>query len=262
MSLSNWVLNSYIISISNGGRVRLKKETLKLFLVFILFIFVWIIANMFNMNILWFVIVCVIAIRYIVKEKNVDRKDIIIACVFGVISMPSNLIMGLVTIPAYLGAMCIFKGSNNEVFVIGSGKKQIAISFSIAIGIGIFLGVINLFLAMAPINFSVKLKWFLDAIRAGVTEEIIFRLFFFAICVAIVKDKKMSKAENVLSYLVMTIPHVLIHFNFETVDLGSIIVLFVLFGLPFAVLQRKRDLASAIVAHSVVDLIRFVLLGI
>ncbi len=249
----------------------MKKEELKLFWVFILFIFVWIIANMFNMNILWFVIVCVIAIRYIVKEKNIDRKDIIIACTFGVISMPSafgavfipsELIMGLVTIPAYLGAMSILKDSNNEVSVIRSGKKQIAVSFSIAIGIGIFLGVINLLLANFPINFSVKLKWFLDAINAGVTEEIIFRLFFFAICVAIVKDKKMSKAENVLSYLIMTIPHVLIHFNFETVDLGSIIVLFVLFGLPFAVLQRKRDLASAIVAHSVVDLIRFVLVGI
>lgn len=247
---------------SNGGRIRLKKEALKLFWVFIFFIFVWVIASMFNMNILWFVIVCVIAIRYIVKEKNIDRKDIIIACAFGVVSMPSNLIMGLVTIPVYLGAMCILKDSNNEVFVIRSGKRQIAISLSIAIGIGIFLGVINLFLANAPINFSVKLKWFLDAIRAGVTEEIIFRLFFFAMCVAIVKDKKMSKAENVLSYLIMTIPHVLIHFNLETVDLGSIIVLFVLFGFPFAVLQRKRDLSSAIVAHYVVDLIRFILLGI
>ena len=240
----------------------MKKETLKLFWVFIFFIFVWVIASMFNMNILWFVIVCVITIRYIVKEKNIDRKDIIIACAFGVVSMPSNLIMGLVTIPAYLGAMCILKDSNNEVFVIRSGKRQIAISLSIAIGIGIFLGVINLFLANAPINFSVKLKWFLDAIRAGVTEEIIFRLFFFAMCVAIVKDKKMSKAESVMSYLIMTIPHVLIHFNFETVDLGSIIVLFVLFGFPFAVLQRKRDLSSAIVAHYVVDLIRFILLGI
>ena len=240
----------------------MKKEALKLFVVFILFIFVWIIANMFNMNILWFVIVSVIAIRYIVKGKNIDRKDIIIACAFGVVSMPSNLIMGLVTIPAYLGAASILKGSNNEVFVIRSGKKAIAISFSIAIGIGIFLGAINLCLANAPINFSIKLKWFLDAIRAGVTEEIIFRLFFFAICVAIVKDKKMSKAENVMSYLIMTIPHVLIHFNLETVNLGSIIVLFLLFGFPFAVMQRKRDLTSAIVAHSVVDLIRFVLLGI
>ena len=240
----------------------MKKEALKLFWVFILFIFVWVIANMFNMNILWFVIVCAVAIRYMIKEKNIDRKDIIIACAFGVVSMPSNIIMGLVTIPAYLGAMCILKGSHNEIFVIRSGKKQIAISFSIAIGIGSILGVINLFLANAPINFSVKLKWFLDAIRAGVAEEIIFRLFFFAMCVAIVKDKKMSKAENVLSYLIMTIPHVLIHFNFETVNMGSIIVLFLLFGFPFAVMQRKRDLTSAIVAHSVVDLIRFVLLGI
>ena len=248
----------------------MKKETLKLFWVFILFILVWVIANMFNMNILWFIILSVIAIRYIVKEKNIDRKDIIIACAFGIVSIPSafdagfipsELIMGLVTIPAYLGAMSILKSSNNEMFLIRSGKKEIAISFSIAIGIGSVLGVINLLLANYPINFSVKLKWFLDAINAGVTEEIIFRLFFFAICVAIVKDKKMSKAESVMSYLIMTIPHVLIHFNFETVDLGSIIVLFVLFGLPFAILQRKRDLSSAIVAHSVVDLIRFVLVG-
>lgn len=240
----------------------MKKDALKLFLVFLFFIFVWVIANMFNMNILWFAIVCVVAIRYIINQKNIDKQDIIIASAFGVISMPSNFIMGLVTIPAYLGAMSILKGSNNEVFVLRSGKKQMAISFSIAIGIGSILGVINLLLANAPINCSVKLKWFLDAIRAGVTEEIIFRLFFFAMCVAIVKDKKMTKAENALSYLVMTIPHVLIHFNFETVNIGSIIVLFLLFGLPFAVFQRKRDLVSAIVAHSVVDLIRFVLLGI
>lgn len=255
---------------SNGGRIRLKKEAIKLFWVFMLFILVWVIANMFNMNILWFVIVSVIAIRYIVKEKNIDRKDIIIACAFGIVSIPSafgagfilsELIMGIVTIPAYLGAMSILKSSNNEIFLIKYGKKEIAISFSIAIGIGSILGVINLLLANYPINLSVKLKWFLDAINAGVTEEIIFRLFFFAICVAVVKDKKMSKSENVMSYLIMTIPHVLIHFNFQTVDLGSIIVLFVLFGMPFAILQRKRDLTSAIVAHAVVDLIRFVLVG-
>ena len=95
-----------------------------------------------------------------------------------------------------------------------------------------------------------------------ITVESSSSMFRVVKCVLTVKDKKMSKAENVLSYLIMTIPHVLIHFNFETIDLGSIIVLFVLFGLPFAVLQRKRDLTSAIVAHSVVDLIRFVLLGI
>lgn len=34
-----------------------------------------------------------------------------------------------------------------------------------------------------------------------------------------------------------------------------------LFGLPFAILQRKRDLTSAMIAHGVVDVIRFCFLG-
>ena len=240
----------------------MKKETLKLFLLLLFFLLVWGIASMFHMNILWFAILCSIAIYYIIKNKKIEKKDMVIAFLFGLISIPSNLIMGLVTIPTYLGAICILKNSNNKVFVLKSGRKQMTISLILAIGIGSILGGINLFLANAPINFSIKLNWFLDAIRAGVTEEIIFRLFFFAICVSIVKNKKLSKFENILCYFIMILPHVLIHFDFTTVNLGSVVVLFLLFGLPFAVLQRKRDLLSAIVAHSVVDLIRFCVLGI
>lgn len=247
---------------SFGRRINMSKETIKLFLILLFFIFVWGITSLFNFTILWLVILCVISIYYIIKYKNIDKKDIAIACLFGMVSIPSNFIMGLVTIPTYLGAMCILKDSNNEVLVIKTDKKQMTISLGLGLGIGIVLGGINLLSADAPINFSVKLKWFLDAIRAGVTEEIIFRLFFFAICVAMVKDKKLSKTENILCYFIMILPHVLIHFNLTTVNVGSVIFLFLLFGLPFAVLQRKRDLVSAIVAHSVVDLIRFCVLGI
>lgn len=41
------------------------------------------------------------------------------------------------------------------------------------------IGIINIYLGKSAmtINPSIKLKWFLDAIRAGATEEIIFRFF-------------------------------------------------------------------------------------
>lgn len=39
-------------------------------------------------------------------------------------------------------------------------------------------------------------------------------------------------------------------------------VAFVYFALPFAALQRKVSVTSAIVAHGIVDLVRFVVLGL
>lgn len=39
-------------------------------------------------------------------------------------------------------------------------------------------------------------------------------------------------------------------------------VMFVCFALPFAALQRKVSVTSAIVAHGIVDLVRFVVLGL
>lgn len=60
----------------------------------------------------------------------------------------------------------------------------------------------------------------------------------------------------------MILPHVLLHFNTANFALGSVLALALLFGLPFAVMQRKRDVSSAIGAHTVVDVIRFCSFGV
>ncbi len=90
----------------------------------------------------------------------------------------------------------------------------------------------------------------------------------FAICVFLLNGNPKSKTENFISYIIMIIPHVLLHFPDMIAKNGAgsiiinVIVLSLLFGLPFALLQRKRDLFSAITAHTLVDLIRFICLGI
>lgn len=58
----------------------------------------------------------------------------------------------------------------------------------------------------------------------------------------------------------MILPHVLIHFS-GTIEIGSLIVMSVAFGLPFALLQWKVNLSAAIGAHALVDLIRFIVFG-
>lgn len=133
----------------------------------------------------------------------------------------------------------------------------------LTIFVGDILGIINIYLAKSDmtINPSIKLKWFLDAIRAGATEEVIFRFFFFAICVYFTNDKVLSRFQNFLCYLIIIIPHVLIHFDRTNFELRSVIILTLTFGLPFAIMQRKHDLSSAIGAHAIVDLIRFCIFG-
>ena len=47
-----------------------------------------------------------------------------------------------------------------------------------------------------------------------------------------------------------------------TFSISNIIAMSLIFGLPFTLLQMKRDLLTAIGSHALVDLIRFSLFGI
>jgi len=220
--------------------------------------------NPMKLNVLWFIVVLILSVLFMIKNKNISRRDVVVGILLGLISMPSNFFMGAISIIAYLGGVSVFKESDNKILLIKSNnKKEILKTILLTIFVGGILGTINIYLGKSAmtINPSIKLKWFLDAIRAGVTEEIIFRFFFFAICVYFTNDKVLSRFQNFLCYLIMIIPHVLIHFDRTNFELGSVIILTLIFGLPFAIMQRKHDLSSAIGAHAIVDLIRFCIFG-
>lgn len=243
-----------------------KSASLKLIITFLLFIILWFISSLNPMlSILWFIVISILSIVFIMENKNISKVDIIIGILLGVISMPSNFIMGIVSIFAYIGGISVFKKSNNKIPLLKSNKRKNVFKTTIlGVSVGIILGIINFYMGKAglSINVSFKLMWLLDAIRAGVTEEIIFRFFFFAICVWVTKDKKLSKFENFLCYLIITVPHTIIHFDRTNFELGGLIILSLMFGLPFAIMQRKQDLSSAIGAHAIVDLIRFTVFGV
>lgn len=243
-----------------------KSISLKLIIIFALFLVLWLITSMnpMKLNVLWFIVVLILSVLFMIKNKNISRHDVVVGILLGLISMPSNFFMGAISIIAYLGGVSVFKESDNKILLIKSNnKKEILKTILLTIFVGGILGIINIYLGKSAmtINPSIKLKWFLDAIRAGATEEIIFRFFFFAICVYFTNDKVLSRFQNFLCYLIMIIPHVLIHFDRNNFELGSMIILTLIFGLPFAIMQRKHDLSSAIGAHAMVDLIRFCIFG-
>jgi hypothetical protein len=68
----------------------------------------------------------------------------------------------------------------------------------------------------------------------------------------------MSICQSFTMYFMMSMPHTMAH----GFGLYSTIQLCLLFGIPFALLQRKRDITSAMVSHGLVDAVRFTLTGI
>ncbi|MFR6016923.1 MAG: type II CAAX prenyl endopeptidase Rce1 family protein [Paraclostridium sordellii] len=242
----------------------MKNNTVKLTLLFIFFIVVWFIASILKTTFIWFITINLIAIYLIVKNKSATSKDFILGIIFGILCMPSSPIMGISTIIPFVASIGILKKSKNTVHIFSNNKKIILLSVTLTLVIGIILSAINVFFAIdsIPINPDFKIQYVFNALRAGIFEEIFFRLFFFAMCVYITNDSKFSKTQNLLCYLIMIIPHTLIHFNLSTFNLPSVVMLSLLFGLPFALMLRKLNLISAIGAHSIVDIIRFCTFGI
>lgn len=243
-----------------------RHSILKLLAINILFTSLWLITLIGSegLRVLWFVAVLLLATLFIIKNKNTSKYDVFVGVILGCLAMPSNIVMGLCSIFAYIGGVSVFKKSKYKITLLkGTSKQDILKTVGIVLFVGVMLGVVNIFLAMSSmeLNPSIQLEWFLHAIRAGVAEEIIFRFFFFAVCMYYIKGKALSKIENLLCYLVMILPHVLIHFDAAAFSVGNVVVLALLFGLPFAILQRKHDLTSAMGAHTMVDVMRFCLFG-
>ena len=241
------------------------KNTFKLILLLVSLISLWGISVAVKSTMVWFAVINICAIYIICKTKNSNKKDIFIGLLFAVLSIPSNFMMGLWIILPYIASSSIFKKSKNQITLLKfKGRKDVLSTIILVFLVGGLLGGINIFFALGSmeVSTSFNILWIFHGLRAGIVEEIFFRMFFFALCVYIINDANITKIQNIICYLIMVIPHVLIHFNFESINLGSIIMLSLLFGLPFALMQRKNSLVSAIGSHAFVDVIRFCTFGI
>lgn len=206
----------------------MEKNTTKLLLLLISLITLWVISATLNMGVLWFIIINLIAIYIIYVYKIFNKYDIVIGIIFGVLCIPSNLIFGISIILPYIASMMIFKNSNDKIYLFKNNKKNnFLITLILIFIIGGILGSINAFSAMGstPINISIKVKWFFDALRAGISEEIFFRMFLFALCIHLINNKKLTKLQNFLCYVIMVVPNVLIHFNLQTFNIKNVIAL-------------------------------------
>lgn len=217
-----------------------------------------------------------LSIFLIAKNKLPSKKYVIISIVFSILSTlaylgyqqnPFILIYGLrAGIPTLLSSFAVFSVMEKKGgYKILSHETRWSplVSILIAIATGIILSLVNTLISGQKINFEFSLLKLLVCLNPAIYEEMACRAIFMAFCVYFTsnensKEKSMNVFDLITMYFMMIVPHTVIH----GYGLIPTLILCVLFGLPFALLQRKRDIASAMISHGIVDAVRFTLTGI
>jgi hypothetical protein len=262
-----------------------KMGLVKIWLAFAGFMFLFIINFRLRTNIgytarMWLILdacVLILSLIILIKIKIPSKKQIMISLMFGLLMIAAYQGISFSSVKGFISTLCcslatfsIFnRYQNNSIKILRlTTIKSILTSIIIGLMVGIVLGIVNYFINGGVPNLRINLSCFLIALNPAIYEEIALRTFIFALCLYILKGEMNTKSEKFVCYFMMIIPHVMIHTPEQFINYGlvsgviSIFILTLLFGLPFAILQRKRDLTSAMIAHGVVDVIRFCYFGL
>jgi hypothetical protein len=222
----------------------------------------------------------IISIVLLVKNKLPQKIYINISLFLSILVSLSYLntsillmIKGFViTLMSSLAVFGTFNKFNHEklIFLNTKNKKSVFISILVGICVGLVLGIINyLFMSIndKP-NLQIDIYYFVLALNPAIYEEILFRALFYAFCIYLVNGKIETKQQKFTCWFMMIMPHVIVHtpdnFIYEGIVSGVVVIIMYsfIFALPFAILQRKRDITSAMIAHGLVDVIRFCFFGL
>ena len=175
----------------------------------------------------------------------------------------------------FIGVCAVISTINKEKigeirFLKNTDLKSIIITIVIGIIVGIIFGGINYLLMMNnnEINNSNLISAFFLSLNPALGEEILYRTVFYVLVISTIKNNKKGKF---LCWFMMIVPHVVPHTTdcFNNNFVSSLItwpiyllLYSLIFGFIFALLQKKRDITSAMIAHGIVDFIRFYIYGI
>lgn len=261
-----------------------KKGLQKIWILFGVFLILFIINLGFISDIgqtaqIWLILdvyVTILSVIMLIRNNFPNKKQFFISLILGILVFIAYQGMSftsiktfIVTILCSLASFSIFnKYVNNSLKVLKSTSvKSISVSVIIGLIVGVIWGIINIFLNSEVPILNITLSCFITALSPAIYEEIALRTLLFAVCLYLLKGEITTKKEKFSCYFFMIIPHVMIHTpeQFSTYGLItgiiSILIFALVFGLPFAILQRKRDITSAMIAHGTVDVIRFCLFG-
>ncbi|MBI5034295.1 MAG: CPBP family intramembrane metalloprotease [Chloroflexi bacterium] len=173
---------------------------------------------------------------------------------------------GLVVFLTFWAGTVLFERTQGQVIAAFQNTPMSVIRslmFGIVVAIP-FAAINNLFFYMNSGTVIFKDGWraALLALSPGISEEIIFRYFVIALCAWFLQSDSKQRLGLWTAIFLSVVPHSLNHLPdlFLTNPAMAVFMLAatcLLFGLPMAILQVKRNLETAIAFHWFIDFARF-----
>ncbi|MGD8902747.1 MAG: hypothetical protein PVH95_06710 [Anaerolineae bacterium] len=212
----------------------------------------------------------------VLRRSFVKPRTLLIGLALGVLSglshslkdpsVWSNALEGGIVWIGFMGGVALFQDLEaSRVVAFQPPVVRTGRSLLIGIAAGIPLAVINnlfFYLTTGPVDFRGIFSSAFEALNPAISEEIIFRFFVLALCLNLLEGSHSPRLALTAAVILAVVPHSLNHLPdlfLENASMGltMLVATSLLFGLPMALLQIKRNLETAIAFHWVIDFMRF-----
>lgn len=225
----------------------------------------------------------IVSVVLLAKNHFPKRKCLILSFVLTLLYLMSEIfrfnaftmIQGIILFLSCCASCSVFEkcGEHSLRWIRNEKKQDVFVSIVIGIVCGILWGGINYLLMRGsnPVVQTNVFKALIVSLNPAILEEVAYRCLFFAFCLSMAEGELKGRFQRFISWCMMIIPHILPHILFSLSNgiiesvlswLISLVLYIVVFGLLFAFLQKKEDITSAMVAHGMVDWIRFCIFGL
>lgn len=220
------------------------------------------------------ILILLLAVYYIIKTRSFQLKQAVMAlllgavCLFSLFRDPRTLdviVTSVCVMVTFYAACRLYELADIENVSIHIGIVKSIRYFGLGAVISIPLAILNVlyFSLSRQINIRNVLHSAVFALKPAIAEEVVFRFFLLAYAYYLFYGKAETRFKNVLIYILLIIPHELLHYPDLFIEsLGLAVVMCILngmlFNLPMALLMKKKNLQMAIGMHWFIDFVRFV----
>lgn len=218
------------------------------------------------------VMIFFLAVYYIIKTRVFQWRQAVIALLLGAVCLVSLfrdprtadiIVTGVCVMATFYAGCRLFELANVEnnsinINIVGSVRY---------FGLGAMISIPLAFLNVLYFSFTGQIRcgnfWqsAVFALKPAIAEEVIFHFFLLAYTYYIFSGKEEKKLK-VYIYALLIIPHEMLHYPDLFVESPIMAIMMcvlngVFFGLPMALLMKKKNLQMAAGMHWFVDFIRF-----
>lgn len=220
------------------------------------------------------ILILLLAVYYIIRAKSFQWKQAVIAlllgaiCLFSLFRDPRTvdiIVTSVCVIVTFYAACRLYELADIENVSIHIGIVKSIRYFGLGAVKSIPLAVLNVlyFSLSRQINMRNMLSSAVFALKPAIAEEVVFRFFLLSYVYYLFRGKAETRLKNVLIYILLIIPHELLHYPDLFVESPGWAVVMsiagsIVFGLPMALLMKKKNLQMAIGMHWFIDFARFV----